>query len=173
MLKYKSVAGYKDSHQFAVGGYQLKAKNCFKSGSNFLKLLPTANCQLPTANYSHHKATTYNLQYTSLYMSSLQNNKNQAVGKLSAEITGVTDYLQQRGDIKQAILFGLMAAVNIPIYAVSTMIPVMLIAIGVADGIHLYSHLQLYLRKNPDASKKEASTDMLQQMWKPVAMTSV
>ena len=69
--------------------------------------------------------------------------------------------------------FGLMAAVNIPIYAVSTMIPVMLIAIGVADGIHLYSHLQLYLRKKPDATKKEASTDMIQQMWKPVAMTSV
>ncbi|MCK5137099.1 MAG: MMPL family transporter [Bacteroidales bacterium] len=69
--------------------------------------------------------------------------------------------------------FGLMAALNIPIYAVSTMIPVMLIAIGVADGIHLYSHLQLHLRENPDASKKEAITDMLQQMWKPVAMTSV
>mgnify|MGYP000748727768 CR=1 FL=1 len=43
-------------------------------------------------------------------MSSLQNKKNQAVGKLSAEITEVTDYLQQRGDIKQAILFGSLAA---------------------------------------------------------------
>jgi predicted RND superfamily exporter protein len=69
--------------------------------------------------------------------------------------------------------FGLMALVNVPIYAVSTMIPVMLIAIGVADGIHLYSHLQLYLRKNPDASKKEATIDMLQHMWKPVVMTSI
>jgi uncharacterized protein len=69
--------------------------------------------------------------------------------------------------------FGLMAAVNVPIYAVSTMIPVMLIAIGVADGIHLYSHLQLYLRKHPDANKKEASIDMLQNMWKPVVMTSI
>ncbi|MCD4770269.1 MAG: MMPL family transporter, partial [Bacteroidales bacterium] len=69
--------------------------------------------------------------------------------------------------------FGLMATVDIPIYAVSTMIPVMLIAIGVADGIHLYSHLQLFLRKYPDASKKEATIDMLQQMWKPVVMTSV
>ena len=69
--------------------------------------------------------------------------------------------------------FGLMAVVNIPIYAVSTMIPVMLIAIGVADGIHLYSHLQLFLRKNPDASKKEATLDMLQHMWKPVVMTSI
>ncbi len=69
--------------------------------------------------------------------------------------------------------FGLMALLNIPIYAVSTMIPVMLIAIGVADGIHLYSHLQLFLWKNPDASKKEATVDMLQHMWKPVVMTSI
>jgi len=69
--------------------------------------------------------------------------------------------------------FGLMAAVNIPIYAVSTMLPVMLIAIGVADGIHLYSHLDLFLQNNPNATKKEAVKDMLKGMWKPVVMTSV
>jgi len=69
--------------------------------------------------------------------------------------------------------FGLMAVVNIPIYAVSTMIPVMLIAIGVADGIHLYSHLQLFMMKNPLAKKKEAVMDMIKYMWLPVIMTSV
>ncbi len=69
--------------------------------------------------------------------------------------------------------FGLMAWVNIPIYAVSTMIPVMLIAIGVADGIHLYSHLQLFMRKNPLATKLEAVSDMIKKMWKPVAITSI
>ncbi|MCD4820360.1 MAG: MMPL family transporter [Candidatus Cloacimonetes bacterium] len=69
--------------------------------------------------------------------------------------------------------FGLMAAVKIPIYAVSTMLPVMLIAIGVADGIHLYSHLDLFLRKNPKATRKEAVSDMMKGMWKPVVMTSV
>ncbi len=69
--------------------------------------------------------------------------------------------------------FGLMALLNVPIYAVSTMIPVMLIAIGVADGIHLYSHLQLFQQKNPDASKKEATIDMIRNMWKPVVMTSI
>ncbi len=69
--------------------------------------------------------------------------------------------------------FGLMAAVGIPIYAVSTMIPVMLIAIGVADGIHLYSHLHLFLIENPGASKKDAALDMLHGMWKPVVMTSI
>ena len=69
--------------------------------------------------------------------------------------------------------FGLMALLNIPIYAVSTMIPVMLIAIGVADGVHLFSHLQLYVNKHPKATKKEAVTDMIAKMWKPVVMTSV
>ncbi len=69
--------------------------------------------------------------------------------------------------------FGLMAAVKIPIYAVSTMIPVMLIAIGVADGIHLYSHLQIFINHNPSATKREAIKDMLKHLWKPVVMTSV
>ncbi|MCK4889298.1 MAG: MMPL family transporter, partial [Candidatus Aminicenantes bacterium] len=71
------------------------------------------------------------------------------------------------------LTFGLMAAVGIPIYAVSTMIPVMLIAIGVADGIHLFSHLHLFMKKNPSASRKDAVNDMIHGMWKPVVMTSV
>jgi len=69
--------------------------------------------------------------------------------------------------------FGLMATVNIPIYAVSTMIPVMLIAIGVADGIHLYSHMQVFINHNPNATKREATVDMIKHLWKPVVMTSV
>ncbi len=69
--------------------------------------------------------------------------------------------------------FGLMAMFEIPIYSVSTMIPVMLIAIGVADGIHLYSHLDLYLFEHPDSNKIDAVKDMVKSMWKPVVMTSV
>ena len=69
--------------------------------------------------------------------------------------------------------FGLMAALSIPIYMVSTMIPVMLIAIGVADGIHMYSHLDLFLRDHPQAGRQEAVAEMLHEMWKPVVMTSV
>jgi len=69
--------------------------------------------------------------------------------------------------------FGLMAVVGIPIYAVSTMIPVMLIAIGVADGIHLINHLRQYMARNPESDKDTAITDMTRHMWKPVVMTSV
>ncbi len=47
--------------------------------------------------------------------------------------------------------FGLMAATGIPIYSVSTMIPVMLIAIGVAYGIYFFNHLKQFLMANPEA----------------------
>ncbi len=70
-------------------------------------------------------------------------------------------------------VFGLMAALGIPIYAVSTMIPVMLIAIGVAYGVHLFSHLQLYQRENPDTTKEDAIKDMVKHMWKPVLIAAV
>jgi uncharacterized protein len=69
--------------------------------------------------------------------------------------------------------FGLMSLLGIPIYAVTIMIPVMLIAIGVADGIHLYNHLDLFMQENEGATKVEAIKDMLKNMWKPVVMTSV
>ena len=69
--------------------------------------------------------------------------------------------------------FGLMAALGIPIYSVTTMMPVMLIAIGVADGIHLYNHLALFRDAHPDVGVKDAVLDMARQMWRPVVMTSV
>lgn len=70
-------------------------------------------------------------------------------------------------------VFGLMSLLGIPIYAVTIMIPVMLIAIGVADGIHLYNHLDLFMQENEGATKVDAIKDMLKNMWKPVVMTSV
>ncbi|MCF7942147.1 MAG: MMPL family transporter [Spirochaetia bacterium] len=69
--------------------------------------------------------------------------------------------------------FGLMAMLRIPIYAVSTMLPVMLIAIGVADGIHLFNHLRRYISEHPLAQKKQAIAAMISGMWKPVIITSV
>ncbi len=69
--------------------------------------------------------------------------------------------------------FGLMATLNIPVYSVSTMIPVMLIAIGIAYGVHLYSHLFHYLEENPGVSKLDATVNMIHEMWKPVMMAAV
>jgi len=69
--------------------------------------------------------------------------------------------------------FGLMAALGIPIYAVSTMIPVMLIAIGVAYGIHLYSHLHMFQLENPETDRMTAVKDMIKEMWNPVLMAAI
>ena len=69
--------------------------------------------------------------------------------------------------------FGLMSALGIPIYAVSTMIPVMLIALGVADGIHLLTHLKEKMKDDPEADIIEVINDMVKNMWKPVVMTSI
>ncbi len=69
--------------------------------------------------------------------------------------------------------FGIMTLFNIPIYAISTMIPVMLIAIGVADGIHLINDLMLNSGKHKKHDKLSAIKHMLVSMWKPVVMTSV
>lgn len=69
--------------------------------------------------------------------------------------------------------FGLMAWVGIPIYAVSTMIPVMLIAIGVADGIHLFHHLHHFKATHKNADRATAVAYLMNAMWKPVVITSL
>jgi uncharacterized protein len=68
--------------------------------------------------------------------------------------------------------FGLMSVLNVPIYSVSTMIPVMLIAIGVAYGIYFYNHLNRYYLKIPETSRYEAIRYTLGILWKPLAMAA-
>ncbi|MFW5787687.1 MAG: efflux RND transporter permease subunit, partial [Halanaerobiales bacterium] len=50
--------------------------------------------------------------------------------------------------------------------------PVMLIALGVADGIHLLIHLQQKITQE-ELEIDEAIKDMVRELWKPVIMTSI
>lgn len=68
--------------------------------------------------------------------------------------------------------FGLMAAVGVPIYSVSTMMPVMLIAIGVAYGIYFYNHLNKFFVSNPYSSNIEAVLHTVKVLWKPLTMAA-
>lgn len=68
--------------------------------------------------------------------------------------------------------FGLMAVSGVPIYSVSTMMPVMLIAIGVAYGIYFYNHLNRVILENPGISKEEAPKLAIRKLWKPLAMAA-
>lgn len=69
--------------------------------------------------------------------------------------------------------FGMMAALGVPIYSVSTMIPVMLIAIGVAYGIYFFNHLNRYFQKNPYGNVYEGIHYTLKVLWKPLSMAAV
>ncbi len=69
--------------------------------------------------------------------------------------------------------FGTMALFHVPVYTVSTMIPVMLIAIGVADGIHMHNTIRHLMVKEPGISRENLVRKTMQAMTRPVIMTSV
>ncbi len=52
------------------------------------------------------------------------------------------------------------------------MIPVMLIAIGVAYGIYFYNFLNQYYTNNEEPSRFEALRFTLNKLWKPLAMAA-
>ncbi|MDD3009992.1 MAG: MMPL family transporter [Bacteroidales bacterium] len=68
--------------------------------------------------------------------------------------------------------FGLMALLKIPIYSVSTMIPVMLIAIGVAYGIYYYNHLNRYFLEHKGATTINAAKYAIHILFVPLSMAA-
>lgn len=64
--------------------------------------------------------------------------------------------------------FGLMVGLGVPVYTVTIMIPVMLIAIGVAYGIHLYNQIDYYVREHPAAGRSEVVGNVIDVIWSPV-----
>jgi uncharacterized protein len=68
--------------------------------------------------------------------------------------------------------FGLMALTGVPIYSVSTMIPVMLIAIGVAYGVYFFNYLNQYYRAHRNARKITGIRHVLRTLWKPLMMAA-
>jgi predicted RND superfamily exporter protein len=69
--------------------------------------------------------------------------------------------------------FGFMAILNVPIYAVDTMIPVMLIAIGVAYGIHMHNAIGHRYEQEPDISRVDLAGVVLKEMVRPVFLAAL
>ncbi|MCF7953102.1 MAG: MMPL family transporter [Spirochaetales bacterium] len=69
--------------------------------------------------------------------------------------------------------FGTKALFDIPIYAVDTMIPVMLIAIGVAYGIHMHNTIHHLIIAEPELSRSELVQKTLKSMIRPVSMAAI
>jgi hypothetical protein len=53
------------------------------------------------------------------------------------------------------------------------MVPVMLIAIGVAYGIHLYNQIDYYALSHPDADRREVAENVIDTIWSPVLFAAL
>jgi predicted RND superfamily exporter protein len=71
------------------------------------------------------------------------------------------------------LAFGSMTLLGVPIYAVDTMIPVMLIAIGVAYGIHMHNTIHHLIVAFPTIGKDELARKSVQTMIRPIFMTAL
>ena len=68
---------------------------------------------------------------------------------------------------------GIMAALGVPMYFLTTIMPVVLMAIGVANGIHILSRYYEELLEHPDISSADAVIVTMREMWLPVILTSL
>ena len=68
---------------------------------------------------------------------------------------------------------GIMASVGVPMYFISTMMPVILMAIGVAAGIHILSRYYDEVLQHPEVSSHQAVLTAMCEMWQPVVFTSL
>jgi len=69
--------------------------------------------------------------------------------------------------------FGTMAVFGIPIYTVMTMIPVILLAVGCADSIHILSKYYDEVIHKQDESRRNIVFETMDELFPPVVMTSV
>ncbi len=68
---------------------------------------------------------------------------------------------------------GTMAALGIPMYTVTTMLPILILAIGIADAVHFLSRERLLAHAQDYADKKERVREVMHELWKPMLMTTV
>ncbi|GAB4345384.1 MAG: hypothetical protein Kow0099_25610 [Candidatus Abyssubacteria bacterium] len=68
---------------------------------------------------------------------------------------------------------GVMALARIPLYAVTTVLPVLLMAIGLAYGIHIISRYYEECASANDADRRDIVLNTMREMWAPVTMASL
>ncbi|WP_298534916.1 MMPL family transporter [uncultured Algibacter sp.] len=71
------------------------------------------------------------------------------------------------------IALGTMAAFGVDFYVITNGLPVVLIAIAVADGIHILGEYYEAASLHPDYSQKELVIHTMVNMWRPIVITSV
>jgi len=68
---------------------------------------------------------------------------------------------------------GFMAAVGVPLYTISTMLPVILVAVGIGDGIHLMSHYEDIVLENPHDDRRNIVARLMKELGMPLFITTL
>jgi predicted RND superfamily exporter protein len=71
------------------------------------------------------------------------------------------------------VAMGIMVAAGTPFYLISNIIPVIIIAISVADSIHIMGHFYELKAKHPESSATQITIETMGEMWRPILITSV
>jgi len=72
-----------------------------------------------------------------------------------------------------ASALGLMAAAGIPIYVITTSMPILLVGVAVADSIHVLSQYYEELAEHPEKTQRELVIRTMLLMWRPVTITTL
>lgn len=68
---------------------------------------------------------------------------------------------------------GVMAAAGVPMFVITNALPVIIIAISVADAIHVLNTYYEELAFHPDETQQELVVRAMVHMWRPVTFTSL
>ena len=71
------------------------------------------------------------------------------------------------------IALGAMAAFGVDFFVITNGLPVVLIAIAVADGIHILGEYYEMIAQHPNYSQKQLVVHTMEKMWRPVTITSM
>jgi len=68
---------------------------------------------------------------------------------------------------------GIMSLSGIPMYIISTQMPVILMAVGTAYGIHILNKYMQERIQHPEMEKRQLILIVMDEIWKPVVMTGL
>lgn len=68
---------------------------------------------------------------------------------------------------------GLMAAAGVPVYVITTSMPILLVGVAVADSIHILSQYYEELVENPEHGQRDLVIRTMVVMWRPVTITTL
>ncbi|MDR2876471.1 MAG: MMPL family transporter [Chromatiales bacterium] len=68
---------------------------------------------------------------------------------------------------------GAMAFAGVPMYTISTMLPVIMIAVGIADALHILSHFQDLVVEDAQRDQRSLVTQLMNELNPPLLITTL